>query len=152
MALQSEYLKSAMDEAGTGARVLFVAHGIPMREVKRGDNYPDKVSENAAMLAETLPAGTDWGLAYQSRVGPIEWTQPYLEDELERLAKSSDPVVIMPLSFVADCLETLYDLDRIAAPELLNRGVSKVVRVPVYNDDPRFIERMAQLVNEVCDA
>ncbi|HEX03695.1 MAG TPA: ferrochelatase, partial [Bacteroidetes bacterium] len=42
IALQSEYLKSAMDEAGTGARVLFVAHGIPMREVKRGDNYPDK--------------------------------------------------------------------------------------------------------------
>jgi protoporphyrin/coproporphyrin ferrochelatase len=149
--LQADYLDKAVEEAGDGVRVLFVAHGIPMRDVRRGDKYPDQVSENAFQLAETLPTGTDWALAYQSRVGPIRWTGPYIEDELIRLAESKKPVVIMPLSFVADCLETQYDLDLIASPELIEAGVRKVVRVNAYNDDPRFISILNRLVQEAYD-
>ncbi len=148
VALQADYLRQAFDEAGEGARVLFVAHGIPMRDVNRGDKYPDQVSENACQLAESLPAGTDWALAYQSRVGPVKWTGPYMEDELERLSESSKPVVIMPLSFVADCLETQYDLDRVATEELKQAGIEKVVRVPAYNDDQRFTDVLSTIVRE----
>ncbi len=149
--LQATYLAKAMEEAGEGACVLFVAHGIPMRDVNRGDTYPHQVRENAERLAATLHEGTDWRLAYQSRVGPVKWTGPYLEDEVNNLAESHDPVVIMPLSFVADCLETMYDLDLVAGPDLLERGVRKVVRVSAYNDDPRFAKTLMQVVGELMD-
>jgi ferrochelatase len=146
--LWSDYLLSALQEAGTGARVLFVAHGIPLRNVRRGEDYPVQVMDTARTLASNLPASTEWSLAYQSKVGPVKWTGPYLEAEIERLAKSSKPLVIMPLSFVADCLETLYDLDLIATVQAQAGGIKKVVRAPAFNDDPRFAQALAAIVME----
>lgn len=150
--LQRDYLRGGLEAAGEGARVLFVAHGIPQRSVDRGEDYPDQVRRNAEKLAADLPSDIPWTLAYQSRVGPVQWTGPYLEDELKRLAASPEPVVIMPLSFVADCLETLYDLDLVAVPELLHAGVRDVVRMPAFNDDPRFARALLTLVEEMTDA
>ena len=136
--LWEEYLNSALEEAGPGARVMFVAHGIPKIYVNRGDDYPDRVRASAEKLAERLPNGTEWIVAFQSKVGPVEWTKPYMEDALEEWAKSDAPIVMMPLSFVADCLETLYDLDDVAKNLVNERGVKKYVRVRVFNDDPKF--------------
>lgn len=144
-------LAEALAAAGAGGRVLFVAHGIPMRSVRRGEDYPDRVADTARSLAETLPAGTDWSLAYQSRVGPVRWTGPYLDEELDRLVRSSAPLVIMPLSFVADCLETLYDLDQIAADRARRAGIHQVLRVRAFNDDPAFGRVLAQMVIEQLD-
>ncbi|HEY3296487.1 MAG TPA: ferrochelatase [bacterium] len=146
--LWARYLARSLDIAGDGARVLFVAHGIPLRSVRRGDEYPDHVAETAKKLAATLPDGTEWSLAYQSKVGPVEWTGPYIEHEIERLAASPAPLVLMPLSFAADCLETLYDLDHIAMERARAAGVESVVRVRVFNDDPSFARILAKLVTE----
>jgi len=149
--LQKQLLLDALVEAGEGARVLFVAHGIPQRNVDRGDDYPRQVRANADRLARLLPQGIETGVAFQSRLGPVEWTRPYLEDALEKLATSTAPVVLYPLSFVADCLETIYDLDTVAAPFLEKQGVTKVVRVPAFNDDPRFAEALRRIVEETDD-
>jgi len=146
--LWARYLARSLDIAGDGARVLFVAHGVPLRNVRHGDDYPDRVAETAAKLAATLPGKTVWSLAYQSKVGPIEWTGPYLENEIERLATSPEPLVLMPLSFAADCLETLYDLDHVAMERAREAGVESVVRVRVFNDDPSFARILAKLVTE----
>jgi ferrochelatase len=146
--LWSRYLNRSVDLAGEGARVLFVAHGVPLRNVRRGDTYPDQVLETAERLASMLPGRTEWSLAYQSKVGPVEWTGPYLENELERLAAHPEPLVIMPLSFAADCLETLYDLDYVAMETARKAGVESVVRVRVFNDDPEFARALATLVTE----
>ena len=88
------------------------AHGLPEMQVRRGDPYLHEVRRTAAALGARLD-GRPWSLAFQSRLGPVEWTRPYLEDELESFARSPEPVIIMPLSFVADCLETIYDLDTV---------------------------------------
>lgn len=141
-------LLPAFRKAGARARVLFVAHGVPMRNVRRGDPYPREVEATARALAGALPRGTPWSLAYQSRIGPIAWTGPYLEDELEELAQSSAPLVIMPLSFVAECLETRYDLDEVAVPQALAAGVERVVRVPAFDDDPFFAASLAEIARD----
>jgi len=148
LGLWSRYLNRSLDLAGDGARVLFVAHGVPLRNVRNGDDYPERVTDTAIALAQTLPRGTSWSLAYQSNVGPVEWTGPYLEHEIERLAASPEPLVIMPLSFAADCLETLYDLDHVAMERARTAGIESVVRVRVFNDDPEFARILASMVME----
>lgn len=146
--LWSQYLARSLHVAGESARVLFVAHGIPQRDVQRGDDYPEQVAATARALGERLPAGTPWTLAYQSKVGPVKWTGPYLEQELARLAKSPQPLIIMPLSFVSDCLETLYDLDIVALETARKSGIETVVRVRVFNDDPDFARALAEVIRD----
>ncbi len=146
--LWSSYLMNALEDAGLGARVLFVAHGIPLRNVQKGDDYPERVRATAEALSARLPRDVHASLAFQSRVGPVKWTGPYLEDELLRLGKSSAPLVLMPLSFVADCLETIYDLDLVATKAARAAGVKQVVRVRAFNDDPKFAEILTKLAFE----
>lgn len=144
----NRYLSRSLQVAGDGARVLFVAHGIPLRNVRRGDAYPEQVMASARALGSRLPNGTEWSLAYQSKVGPVAWTGPDLADELARLAKSPQPLVLMPLSFVSDCLETLYDLDIAAMEAAQQSGIETVVRVRVFNDDPDFARALAVIIQE----
>jgi protoporphyrin/coproporphyrin ferrochelatase len=146
--LWSSYLAQSLESAGPGARVLFVAHGIPERNVRQGEDYPEQVRATAQSIAKSLELTAEWSIAFQSKVGPVAWTKPYLENEITRLAASSAPLVIMPLSFVADCLETIYDLDLIAAQRARDLGITRVVRVPAFNDDPRFARAVVSIMAE----
>ncbi|RJP78406.1 MAG: ferrochelatase [Candidatus Zixiibacteriota bacterium] len=146
--LGRQYLVEALEQAGPGTRVLFVAHGIPQRSVKKGEDYPDQVFNHAWNLGESLRRPVTWSLAYQSRLGPVQWIRPYLEEELEYIAGSARSLVLYPLSFVADCLETLYDLDRIASEQARDLGFRTVVRARVFNDDPRFARALVRIVLE----
>lgn len=150
--LWGTYLSNAVLEAGNGARVMFVAHGIPQIYVNRGDDYPERVRMSAQKLCSHLPASTEWTVAFQSKVGPLEWTKPYMEDVLEEWSKSSAPIVMMPLSFVADCLETLYDLDDVAKHLAGKHGAKKYVRARVFNDDPEFAKALIDVWQEKCYA
>jgi len=146
--IQQDYLKEAIVKTGNKARVIFVAHGIPMSHVNRGEDYPRQLEATVAAIAEVLNKDIYWVLTYQSKVGPVKWTTPYLEDELDRLCQSRDPLIIMPLSFVSDCLETLYDLDIVATDKIRTAGIEKFVRVPVFNDDTNFAEALARVACE----
>ena len=134
ISIWSEYINRETEKISGDCFVLFVAHGIPLRDVKRGDRLPENVR---------------WSLAFQSRVGPVKWTGPYLEDEIIRISKTSKNLILAPLSFVSDCLETLYDLDIIASQLAKESGFESVTRVRVFNDDPRFAKALARIVSEV---
>ncbi|MBI4702232.1 MAG: ferrochelatase [Deltaproteobacteria bacterium] len=144
LALWQRRIEETLGEAPAGARVLFVAHGIPRRSVARGDRYPERVRETAARLGAGLPGDVSWSLAFQSKLGPVEWTRPYIEDEIDRLAASAAPLVLVPLSFVADCLETLYDLDLVASERARQGGIARVARVAAFNDHPDFCRALAR--------
>ena len=144
--LQKSYLLESLNKASSNARVIFIAHGIPIRDVKRGDPYTIQVEQTAEILSKSLPQGNPWTLAYQSKLGPVKWTEPYLEDVLEYSINKREPVVLMPLSFVADCLETLYDLDIIAKKKLVDAGIESH-RVRVFNDDPNFARIILEIIN-----
>ena len=148
LSISKGYIQDSLKGFSGNAHILFVAHGIPLRNVKKGDDYPEQVSQTANTLGESLPDNINWSLAYQSKVGPVKWTGPYLEDEIPRLAESGVDIFIMPLSFAADCLETLYDLDIVASKQAKDNGAKSVNRIRVFNDDPRFADALTELVLE----
>jgi ferrochelatase len=143
-----DYIDSELEKISGDCYLLFVAHGIPLRDVRKGDDYPQKVRETAAALGAGLPGNVKWALGFQSKVGPIKWTEPYMENEINRISRLSKKLLIMPLSFVSDCLETLYDLDIVATEMAKELGFEEVRRIRVFNDDPRFAEALAKIVSE----
>ena len=88
-------------------------------------------------------------MAYQSRVGPVEWLQPYTEEALEELgAKGVKELVVVPISFVSEHIETLEEIDIEYREIATEAGVSNFRRVPALDTDPTFIASLADLVQE----
>jgi ferrochelatase len=127
--------------------VLFCAHGLPERMVRAGDPYVEEVRRTVAAIAERLPAYAGNSLAFQSRMGRRAWTRPYLDEEIARLGRAGAvSVVLIPVSFVCENLETLYELD-IELPQLARKsGVRELRRVPAPGAHPEFIRELARLV------
>ena len=89
--------------------LLFSSHAIPRSFIDRGDLYTEKMNTSARLISESL--GWKYSLSYQSKIGPIEWTKPYTIDQLKALhTKGIDEIIVVPLSFISENLETRYDL------------------------------------------
>ena len=141
-----ELVKQGLAEAGDGPkRVLFSAHGLPEKVIKRGDPYQRQVEQTAAAIAGHLD-GADWSVCYQSRVGPLKWIGPPTEAEIRRAAADGKSIVLYPLSFVSEHSETLVELDIEYRHLAEQAGVPKYVRVPTVGTHPQFIHGLANLV------
>jgi ferrochelatase len=133
-------------------RLLFSAHGLPRKIVAAGDPYPREVAATAAALVRALdrPGGnvpaTDSVVCYQSRVGPLAWTEPSVEEELRRAGRDRVGVIVVPVSFVSEHSETLVELDREYRRLAERCGVPSYRRVPTVGADRRFIAALAELV------
>jgi len=138
----------------TPLHILFSAHGVPKSYIEAGDPYQQQmekcVEAITAKLYETnSPKNLTIHLSYQSRVGPIEWLRPYTDDVLPELGESGvDNLVVVPISFVSEHIETLEEID-IEYRELAEEfGVANWRRCPAPNTDPTFIADMADMVYE----
>jgi len=128
--------------------IFFSAHGVPRSYVdEAGDPYQQEIEECTALIMQTLNRSNPHTLAYQSRVGPVEWLQPYTEDAIKDLgAQGVEDLLVVPISFVSEHIETLQEID-IEYRELAEHsGIHNFRRVPALNTDPVFIEAMADLV------
>ncbi len=135
-----------------GAHVLMVAHGLPRRNERRGDPYVGEVRRTAEAVAARLPRGTRWSLAFQSRVGPARWVRPYLDEELARLGGAgAPPVVVAPVAFAVENLETRWDLDREAASLAERLGLAGFARAPAPGRHPAFVDGLARLVRRAAE-
>lgn len=133
--------------AGGAARLLFTAHGLPQRIVRRGDPYPREVAATAAAILSALGRpGLDWRISYQSRVGPLEWLGPYTDDEIRAAGAAGIALVVAPISFVSEHSETLVELDDDYARLARECGVPSYRRVPTVGTHPLFIEALGSLV------
>ena len=132
------------------AHVFFSAHGVPKSYVEEvGDPYQKEIERCAELIMEQLGRENPWTLAYQSRVGPVEWLQPYTEEALEELgAQGVKELVVVPISFVSEHIETLEEIDIEYREIATEAGVSNFRRVPALDTDPTFIESLADLVQE----
>lgn len=131
------------------SHVIFSAHGLPQRLVSKGDPYLDEVRKSVASLAAMLPYDMPYTMAFQSRLGPIEWLRPYLREELERLGREGcGQVLVIPISFVCENLETLYELDIEMAALAEESGIRSYVRTPTPGCHPAFIGELALLVRQ----
>lgn len=138
-----------LPRVGPGSHVLFVAHGIPMRNERRGDPYVAEVRATVDALAARLPPGTPWSLAFQSRLGPVAWVGPFLEDEVARLgAAGVASLVVAPVSFLVENLETLYDLDTEAPDLVAAAGIRDYRRAPAPGPHPALIRALGHRVRQ----
>ena len=132
------------------ARVLFVAHSLPLKYVRRGDSYVDQTRRTVALVARAagMP-DAGWRLAFSSRVGPVRWQGPSLEESLARLAaEATRHLVVVPVSFVAENLETLWDLDVVFREQCAAAGIPSFRRVSTLGDSPLYIEALARLARQ----
>ena len=141
-----ELVKQGLAEAGDApVRVLFSAHGLPEKVIRRGDPYQRQVEQTAEAIAQHL-GGIDWSVCYQSRVGPLKWIGPSTESEIRRAASDGRNIVLYPLSFVSEHSETLVELDIDYRHLADAAGVRRYVRVPAVGTHPQFIHGLANLV------
>jgi ferrochelatase len=125
-------------------RVLFSAHGIPERLIeKKGDPYRVQVESTCAAIAAAAGLG-DWSICYQSRVGPMTWLGPSTPEAIEQAGRDGVGVVVVPVAFVSEHVETRVELD-IEYAELARRlGVAPYLRVPAVGVAPPFIAMLAE--------
>jgi protoporphyrin/coproporphyrin ferrochelatase len=136
------------------ATVFFSAHGVPVSYVKEaGDPYQAEIEDCTALIMKALNRPNPHVLAYQSRVGPIEWLQPYTEDELVALGeKGTQELVVVPVSFISEHIETLQEIDMEYREIALESGIKNFRRAPALNTYPKFINDLGNMVVEAINA
>jgi ferrochelatase len=128
--------------------LLFSAHGLPQKVVAAGDPYERHVRATFEAVRHSL----GWpraSLCYQSRVGPLEWLRPYTDDVIRaKAAAGCKQLLIYPIAFVSDHVETLFELGQTYAALARESGIDHYRVVPALNDHPRLIAALTALARE----
>ena len=128
--------------------IFFSAHGVPQSYVdEAGDPYQQEIESCTRLIMQTLDRPNEYTLAYQSRVGPVEWLQPYTEEALKELGEQQiDNLLVVPISFVSEHIETLQEIDLEYKEIAEEAGIKNFCRVPALNTHSGFIDALADLV------
>ncbi|NIA09032.1 MAG: ferrochelatase [Nitrospiraceae bacterium] len=126
--------------------LVYSAHSLPKRMVEQGDPYVEHIHRTINALEKLT--GIRGHLCFQSRSGPVAWLEPATDVLLNELAdKGTQCLLVMPISFVSDHIETLYEIDILYAGMMAKRGV-RLVRTPSLNDRPMFIKALSDLAGQ----
>lgn len=143
----------ALDRTGPDACVLFSAHGLPESLIRKGDPYQRQIERTRELVIETMGFTGRHMLSYQSRTGPVKWIGPYTDQALVQLAAEGvKKLVMVPLGFVSDHLETLYEMDRMYRDQALSLGFEQFERARSLNADPAFIQSLVTQVGKVAQS
>lgn len=127
--------------------LLFSAHSLPQSFIDEGDPYLAQITETVRLVMEQFDIPHH--LAFQSRAGPVKWLEPSTDEMLKSLAASgSKNLLVVPLSFVSDHIETLHEIDIEYSKKAWDLGIAKFERMPSLNSSPLFIECLAELVTK----
>ena len=142
----NEILNNVEDE--TSYNLVFSAHGLPQKIVDAGDPYEKQMKEHVKILSEKLQKRgkifKSINLAYQSKVGPLKWLEPSLENMLKNF--KNENVIIYPLSFIVDNSETVFELD-IEYKEIAHEiGIKEYKVCSCVNDSDEFIEAIKDII------
>ena len=127
-------------------RVLFSAHGLPERDIHKGDPYRWQIEQTCAAIATKLEWPWDWRVCYQSRVGPLKWIGPSTPDAIQEACEDGMNVLIDPVAFVSEHVETLVELDRDYAELADRHGCDIYLRARTVGTEPAFIDALADVV------
>lgn len=146
---QAEGVRAKLAEAGDRpVRVLFSAHGIPESLItKKGDPYQEQIESTCAAIAARAGLGEGaWAICYQSRVGPMKWLGPSTPDAIAQAGRDGVGVVVAPVAFVSEHIETLVELDIEYAELAHELGVTPYLRSPAVGVAAPFIRTLADAV------
>lgn len=134
--------------------VVFSAHSLPVRITKMGDPYDSQLRETARLVAERAGlADKQWSWSYQSAGrSPEPWLGPQIQEYLPELAEQGiTDVISIPVGFVSDHVEILYDID-IQAQQVAEAHGMRLERPPALNTDPLFIHQLVELIEQRAEA
>ena len=136
------------DPRPEAVHLLFSAHSIPKKLVDRhGDPYPREVEATVAAITARLGNRSPSTLAYQSKLGPVEWLGPATLEVLGELGRArTRQVLAIPIAFVTDHVETLYEIDQLFAEEARRTGIEIFRRTPGLNSHPTFLAALENLI------
>ena len=128
-------------------KLIFSAHGLPEKNIKKGDPYQWQVEQSVKKIVENLnDENLDWILSYQSRVGPLKWIGPSTENIIIENSKIGKHIVLVPIAFVSEHSETLVELD-IEYKEIASaNGCKNYTRVPALGINEDFIKALSELI------
>ena len=128
-------------------KLIFSAHGLPEKNIKKGDPYQWQVEQSVNKIVKSLDVkDLDWILSYQSRVGPLKWIGPSTEEIIIENSKLGKHIVLVPIAFVSEHSETLVELD-IEYKELADKnGCKHYSRVPALGINESYIRAMSNLI------
>jgi len=128
-------------------KLIFSAHGLPEKNIKKGDPYQWQVEQSVNKIIKLLNIkDLDWILSYQSRVGPLKWIGPSTEDIIVENSKLGKHIVLVPIAFVSEHSETLVELD-IEYKEIADKnGCKNYTRVPALGTNENYIKAMTNLI------
>ncbi len=141
-------LRALPADARDAVRIVFTAHSIPLGMARNSD-YVAQLEESCRLVAERVPV-SDYALVYQSRSGPprMPWLEPDICDTLRQLhAGGATRVVVVPIGFISDHMEVLYDLDTEARQLAADLGLT-LVRADTVGTHPAFIAMIRELILE----
>lgn len=144
-------IKKCYDEANNicKSRILFSAHGLPEKIIKKGDPYQKQIEETVEAIIRKLGIkDLDYAICYQSRVGRLKWIGPSTDVEINRAGQDSVGVVIVPIAFVSEHSETLVELDIEYRHLAMNCGVKNYLRVSALGNDKNFIKALAKVCKD----
>jgi ferrochelatase len=135
------------DPRPESVHLLYSAHSIPKKLVTReGDPYPHEVEASIDAINAYLGNNSKWTLAYQSKLGPVEWLGPPTLDAIAALGRTgSRQVLAIPIAFVSDHVETLYEIDQLFGEAAKAAGIAHFRRTRGLNDRPTFLRALADL-------
>jgi protoporphyrin/coproporphyrin ferrochelatase len=142
-------IQRELDKFGNAEKVhmIFSAHSIPASYVRNGDPYLEQTKTTVELIMDELGRRNPYQLSFQSKIGPVKWLEPSTNDVITDLGKQGiDDVLVIPVSFVSEHIETLYELDILYKKVAAAAGVGNFKRVPALNSDPTFIQALADIV------
>jgi protoporphyrin/coproporphyrin ferrochelatase len=127
--------------------LVFSAHGLPLTLIQHGDPYADQVEATVQLVRQLGAWPNPHVLCFQSRVGPQKWLAPSLLDTIDALAGDrARSLLVIPISFLTEHIETLYEIDIEARTHAKSRGITDFHMIPALNDSPLLVRALADLV------
>ncbi len=149
---QPEFIRAHVDRvldhwrsngAPGNVRLLFSAHGLPEKVIRAGDPYQSQIERTAAAIKAFLPGEWETQICYQSRVGPLKWIGPPTDSEIIRAARDGKTILLVPVAFVSEHIETLVELDIEYRHLAEENGAKSWMRVPALGISEAFIDGLA---------
>jgi ferrochelatase len=136
------------DPRPEAVRLLFSAHSIPKKLVTlEGDPYQKEIEASVRAIQERAGGKSPWTLAYQSKLGPVEWLGPATLDVIGELGRQGEKQVLaIAIAFVTDHVETLYEIDQLFGEAAKKAGITHFRRTPGLNTNPTFLRALEELI------
>lgn len=139
-------LEQFANEQRDDVHIVFAAHGLPVRLVRKGDPFPEHLERTVAGTLERI-GELPHTIAYQGNLRPLRCLEPSVENALQALGRAgAERVLVVPVSSVAEHVETLQDLDVRMRSVAEQAGIREFVRAPTLDSSPKFIEALAQQI------